>query len=705
MSFQEILEMIIRRRVLFLVSAVVVFLFSCAALFFMPKQYEAHSLIRVKNEQLIDPLVKDIAVSPDMGEQINTLSRQVTAWPELEQLVSQLELVKDGATSLERDDYIRSLQKRIVVRSRSKEIVEISYQDEDPQRAHRIANTLTANFLEETQRSQRDEAGSAIDFISGQLAIYREKLESSQQNFMSSKIENDLRLALNRRNLLIDRMGNIQRLIPSQITTEQNPVVAQLRSRVGELEAELTRLTLDAREGNPWVEKLRGEIDTIKKRIGQEMEATTVKESISSYNPAYLQAEQELKQTDMEIDFLQKQKQELEERAGGEPRQTSEEELGNLERAKEVDEDIYQMLLRQLESAYVSERLQDSEKGSRFSIMEYARLPMRPSKPNIPAVIGMGFFGGIAFGFCLVLATENLLRSFPNASQAKSVLEMTHLGSISLMVPEHKGPDNLFSYIACGLKRHLFSNETIAKMKFVSPHVARAKNDPRIAPQVAMFHDPQSRIADEYRVFRTHVFDAGGLPGPVRTVLITSTLRGEGKSTTSSNLALAAADSGKNTVLVDCDMRKGTLNTLFSLKQGPGVMEVLTGKAPLEDALQSSGIEGLSLIPCGGKTPKPAEVIAHGGMSGLLEALHKKFDVVVIDSPPVLNMPDAPLLSKYADAVILVVQTGKTRITDVLGAKERLQHVHAPLLGFVMTNVQYYMPNYMYEYYYRSYEN
>jgi uncharacterized protein involved in exopolysaccharide biosynthesis len=368
---QEIMEMVIRRRALFFIPCILIFVLSLVAGKFLPRTYEASSLIQVGSRKVIDPLVSDIAVSQDIRrEEFDTLSKQVMTWPRLEQLVQQLNLADKAKTPTELEDYIKALRNRIQVRVRNRDLLEIVYQDQNPVRAQLVVNTLTQNFIDENSRIKKEEARNAIDFISEQLKIYRRKLQNSEQNFSTSKIDADLRIAMNRKTLLEARLTSLQKIIPSQVTTEQNPVIGQLQQRRGQLESELARISLDAKEGNPKVAELKNQIQHLKTRIDTEMEKSTVKESVSTYNPAYLDTEQSLRQAEMEISDLLKQRKELEEQRGKVKAAATVEDLANLARDKQVDEDIYQMLLRQLESAYVTERLQDSEKGDRFKVIE-----------------------------------------------------------------------------------------------------------------------------------------------------------------------------------------------------------------------------------------------------------------------------------------------------------------------------------------------
>jgi capsular exopolysaccharide synthesis family protein len=190
---------------------------------------------------------------------------------------------------------------------------------------------------------------------------------------------------------------------------------------------------------------------------------------------------------------------------------------------------------------------------------------------------------------------------------------------------------------------------------------------------------------------------------PPKTLILTSTLKGEGKSTTDANLAVAIADSGRRTLLMDCDLRKGTIAGMFSLPQSKGVIDVISGGAEIDSAIKNIKVSNLSIMPSGGSNERPSELLDSPAMTALIKKLKERYDYIIIDSPPIINMPDASVMSRLADAVIVVIQAGRAKKRDVMLAKEKLEQVDTRIAGFVLTNVQYYMPRCVYDYYYKYY--
>ena len=350
-SIRDKVEAVIRRRWFIILPVIGGVAISIVVSFFLAPVYEAKATVQINDKKIVDPLVAGLAVSATLKDQANVMVKQMQSWPQLMKIVDQYHLNEKAKTKTALDEIVLGMRKRITIETKGNDMIEISYQDENPEMAQKIANTIAQNFIDESTREKRAEAKNAIEFIGDQLKIYRQKLEESEKNFATHKIESDLRLEMNRKKLLQDQMANLQKIIPSQVRTEHSPVFARLQAHLAELEIEKARLMMDATEEHPRVQELKKEIAEIRQQLDAEMKKEMVRESISMMNPSYLQAEQEMKQIDMELNYLEKRKKELAEGGKVPVKPISEEELSALETSKKVDEDIYQMLLKQMEAA------------------------------------------------------------------------------------------------------------------------------------------------------------------------------------------------------------------------------------------------------------------------------------------------------------------------------------------------------------------
>ena len=205
-----------------------------------------------------------------------------------------------------------------------------------------------------------------------------------------------------------------------------------------------------------------------------------------------------------------------------------------------------------------------------------------------------------------------------------------------------------------------------------------------------LLHDLEtySGRAESYRQLRTHL-QFVGVDGGVRSVLVTSSMPGEGKSTTAANLAIVLAESGVRVLLVDADLRRPRVDQLFGLERSVGLTTVLTGRIDLADAVQQvSQSSDLSVLTAGALPPNPSELLSSAAMERLLTEMNQQFDVVIIDSPPVVGVSDPSGLATLVSGVLLVVSAdGRTHRDQFAQALENLRFVQAKLFGLVLNRV------------------
>ncbi len=227
----------------------------------------------------------------------------------------------------------------------------------------------------------------------------------------------------------------------------------------------------------------------------------------------------------------------------------------------------------------------------------------------------------------------------------------------------------------------------------------------REQPQVISLADPNSSVAEAYRSMRTAV-QFMGLDQPMHTLQITSPSAAEGKTTTLANLAVALARAGQRVVMVDCDLRRPRIHDFFGVANDVGFTSVLLGEVPLSEAVQEIPNERLLMVLASGMIPpNPSELLASQRTVQILAALQAESDVVLIDSPPVLPVTDAAVLSARVDATLIVTRAGTTSKRELARAVELLRQVDAPLVGTVLNGVtdeSAYGYSYNYRYYSRA---
>ncbi len=273
--------------------------------------------------------------------------------------------------------------------------------------------------------------------------------------------------------------------------------------------------------------------------------------------------------------------------------------------------------------------------------LEQAEIPESPSSPNLPVNIIVGALIGLLIGVGVSLLRETLDNRIRGERDVELVTTKPILGGLA--------------------------------------YDPKATERPLIVQD-----DPRSPRAESFRSLRTNLqfLEFGGRS---RSFVITSSIQGEGKSTTSSNLALALADSGIKVVLIDADLRRPRLASNMGLEGAVGLTDILIVRGEIEDVIQPWGSGMRSNLPAGQIPPNPSELLGSQGMARLLQDLEARSDVVLIDAPPLLPVTDAAILSKNAGGAIVVVAAGRTTRTPLKSAIANLTNVGADVLGLVIT--------------------
>lgn len=279
-----------------------------------------------------------------------------------------------------------------------------------------------------------------------------------------------------------------------------------------------------------------------------------------------------------------------------------------------------------------------------LSILEPAEPALQPFSPNFALNVTLAAIIGIILATSVAFLIEYLDDTLKNKDDVSRVLNASTIGEIGML---------------------------------------RNKND-----RLVTASEPRSANAEAYRMLRTNI-SFSSVDKPIRTILVSSANPTEGKSITAANLAVTMAQAGYRTIVVDCDLRKPTQHKIFGASNDVGLTNALLSHANLNSFLRPGRVENLRLLTTGPLPPNPAELLGSRSMSELLDALHGEADVIVIDSPPVLAVTDAAILSRSSDGVLLVIDCGKTKRESAIRAKEALEQTGARILGIVLNR----MPN------------
>lgn len=390
----EYLKILFRRKWLFISPIFAGLVLGIIACFTLPPGYESSSVILVQEEKLINPLIQGLAVSTNTVQRMETIREQLLGWNSLVALTKKLDLTKNVKTQAEFEKLILDLRKNIQVKMFGPMLIKISYYGDKPAETQLIAQTLSDILVDENMRQQTKEASVAIDFIKEQLAVYKRKISESE---------------------------------------------------VAELEEQLKALLVDSTEQHPLVKELRKKIEAAKLKLGPG-EYTTSSGERPMTTPSYEVIKKELDK------LLAKDDSNLVASAAF----ASEANVGNdpnaaiyklmlmdkfdsvLARDMRVNENIYNMLLQKLETAKITQRLEASKEGTRYEIIDPARMPLKPVKPNKIKVIFLSLFLGACSGVGLVFGREFMDQSFLDIQDAKLTLELPVLGGISRLTTQEE---------------------------------------------------------------------------------------------------------------------------------------------------------------------------------------------------------------------------------------------------------------------------
>jgi succinoglycan biosynthesis transport protein ExoP len=277
----------------------------------------------------------------------------------------------------------------------------------------------------------------------------------------------------------------------------------------------------------------------------------------------------------------------------------------------------------------------------RLTRVQQAGIPDSAVSPNTKLNLALGGLAGLAIGLVLAILRETLDNRVRNERDVSSVSGAPIIGGIAF--------------------------------------------DPKAKQRPLIVHaDPRSPRAESFRTLRTNLsFLDVGAKG--RTFVVTSSIQGEGKSTTAANLAISLADSGARVLLADADLRRPRVAEYMSVEGAVGLTDVLIGRAEILDAVQPWGRSGLFVLPAGKIPPNPSELLGSKAMANLIDIFNREFDAVIFDAPPLLPVTDAAVLAKSVGGAIVVVAAGKTHKNQLKGAITALENVGAEASGIVLT--------------------
>ncbi|UCE05630.1 MAG: polysaccharide biosynthesis tyrosine autokinase, partial [bacterium] len=551
---------------------------------------------------------------------------------------------------------------------RNTDMIRISVTVPSPTEAAYIANTVARVYKEQNQLASQEEVRKVKDFLGEQLQVFQEQLRQSEQALKEYK-ENEKVVALPReveelvsklaemekiyREAELELNSNKERLsyIDGQLGENKKklnmqniltaPFLKELNQKMVELETEKTRyiasvINHDVYDPNdPNILKYNEQAKLLEEKF-----KTGITQLAAAETGDPLTLSEELFQRKIEVEAtiqallpkvlaLKKIVDEYNQQLEKIPERSL--KLARLERAARLDEKITLMMKEKYEESRITEvgqlgnvRIIDPAKP------DYA--PIKPKKKmNIILGIIMGFGLGIGVTFVLEYL-DNSVRSVEDIEKSGIPI----LGSIPVIKIEEVK------------KRRLGRNGRHRSPNALSTHETKT-----ITGRLITHFAPKSPISEAYRSLRTSIQYAKA-DTQLKTIVVTSPGPQEGKSTTVANLAITIAQTGTKTLLVDTDLRRPVLHSIFNLSRSKGISNYLVGKVGLEDTIFKTDIDNLYVMPCGTLPPNPSELLGSKAMKECVNELKSHFDIILFDSAPIMAVTDAAVLSSTVDGVILV---------------------------------------------------
>jgi capsular exopolysaccharide synthesis family protein len=564
-------------------------------------------------------------------------------------------------------------------------LVQLRYEDTDPKRCQAILSTISRVYLAQNLESANGLSTSALEWLNRQLDTLRVDLERSESAINDFRTKNNvLSVSLEDRNSMLtsglesvahkvdeleikrtelaNRNAELAKVSgddPEDISGTEfaaDAVLGSLRANYAEQARSLDELLATFGDNHPKVVAARARLAKVAKSIKAEVES--VKKTNLGEQRSIERDIGDLKRRDED---LQKQAHDL---------QTLAMPYNQLNRTRLNNEKVYGMVLERARETDMTRVMSFNN----IKVIDDPQLPRVPIRPNYTSNFGLGAAGGLLLGILMGLLREMGDRTVKTPPDVEASLGVACLG----LVP-HTG------------EKAVATSRGRRGRKIVDP---AAMN-----PDLVVSERPDSGVAEAVRAIRTNL-NFMSPDHPYRSFLVTSAVPEEGKTTVACSLAIVLAQSGLRVLLVDTDLRRPRLQRTFRLSNDVGVTLAVTGEAEIEECVQPSAIPNLSVLTSGPVPPNPSEMLQSERFRGLAARLIGQYDRVVFDSPPILPVTDAAIMSRVVDGVILVTRGFRTQKAIARQAIRQLVDVKAHVIGVVLNAVDLTRTEYRGHYYY-----
>ncbi|MEQ9373418.1 GumC family protein [Coleofasciculus sp. F4-SAH-05] len=654
--------------------------------------YRAHGTILIKEDRSasltglnthmgeIDAIYKD--TNP-----LTTQAEIIRSYPIAEQVIQELDIKDEEEEDQLLDPQI--LSKSLDVESITEtDILEIIYHSTKPQLASAVVNKVIDVYIANDILNNRAKTKAASEFIREQLPKVEANVLQADLALRRFKEENRVVDLAQEAIWAVELMGELDNKIAdaqaqlAKVTARsqalsnqlnmnaqeavavnslnQSPAVQLVIEQLQEIQQQLVlerRRFLDVDPTIVRLQEKEAALNTLLQEriteiIGNQLPISTGNLQLGESRQTLLEnlVESEVERLGLanQLAVLKSTQSAYKQRSNNLPR--LEQTQRELERRVEAAQSTYELLLQKLQEARVAE----NQNVGNARIISKARVPDRPSGSKKKLILGVGGVAGLMLGVALAFMIDMIDQSVKTVKEAKQLFGYTLLGVIPTMGKSRK--------------RWL-------PFKEAAP----------IDPKLVVREKPQSPITQAYQMLRANLKFLSS-DKPVKSIVVTSSVPEEGKTEVCANLATAMAQVGQRVLLVDADMRYPSQHQFWHLTNSVGLSNVLVGETTVQMAVESV-MPGLDVLAAGVIPPNPVALLDSKRMAALMEQFSKEYDVVIVDTPPLAGIADAPILGSLADGILLVVRPGVVDAGNAKAAKEFLARSGQEVLGFVANRV------------------
>jgi capsular exopolysaccharide synthesis family protein len=561
-------------------------------------------------------------------------------------------------------------------------IVEIHYRSNDPKLGTDIVNQLVETYSDAAVQTKFERSEHVSHLLQNRMDDLRQEASDTQQSLADYQRAHNIVGTDENSNLTLQTLQNISSELDSaeadRIMKEarlhefdslspdmmalmgDNPALGAQRAQLTDLQTQRAQLASKFGPKHPQMQQIDQEISKVKAQIDNEVELA--RRQVNDEYTGAMGLEDDLrKRLGTQEEMAYKLNEDVAQYA-------------ILRHQAELTRDLYDTLQMRLKEASISAGMS----AANITVVDHATVPFIPVEPQKSRSLLYGFFGGLFVGCVLAFVIESIddrLRTSEEVEAASMLPSLAAIPNMSTGAVRHR-PD---------------VKERVPQGAFSTPH------------QLITLWDPKSHGAEAYRGLRSSLL-LSSIDNPPRIIVITSAFPAEGKTTTAINFAIVLAQRGEQVLLVDADLRRGSLRRVFGISDENIGLSTALSQQTLERELPVPfpDLPTLHVLPTGPLPPNPAEMLSSNRMEEQMRQWVKKFDRIVIDSAPLLAVSDTQSLAVRADAVVLVARAGVTRKRALIRARDLLWRVNAPVAGVVVNDVDLRLENF-YTYRYGAY--